>query len=178
MQQYEITRAFHIDTGHRIYGHEGKCACLHGHRYQIQVTLRAIELDAIGRVLDFGVMKEKIGRWLEVSWDHGLVLWGEDPLVGLFGVAGRSLLKGDEETGQAIMAALNDMKLYVMDCNPTAENMAQHLLYEVIPELLGANPVICTRVVVMETPNCWATADLAATLGDDGILVLDDPEAD
>ena len=39
--------------------------------------------------------------------------------------------------------------------NPTAENMAEYLLNTIAPRWL-TEPLVCTRVVVRETPNCWA----------------------
>ena len=157
--QHEITRAFFIDTGHRVVGHEGKCAHLHGHRYQIQVTVRSAVLDDVGRVVDFSDLKRQIGGWLDANWDHGLVLWHEDPFMGLFGIAAKE--KFDDPANGELMSLLSGMKVYVMPTNPTAENMARYLMDEIIPTIIGPRLAFtCTKVVVMETPNCWAVATL------------------
>ena len=52
-----ICRYHDISVGHRICGHESHCARLHGHNYRIHFTCTADELDALGRVLDFQVVK-------------------------------------------------------------------------------------------------------------------------
>ena len=43
-------------AGHRLLGHEGKCANLHGHNYLIQFHVTGNEIDELGRVVDFGVI--------------------------------------------------------------------------------------------------------------------------
>ena len=58
----EITRRLEFDAGHRVLGHEGKCKNLHGHRYSAEITVTAPDLDGLGRVIDFGVIKEKVWK--------------------------------------------------------------------------------------------------------------------
>lgn len=167
--QHEITRAFHIDVGHRVYGHESKCAHLHGHRYVIFVTLRTTHLDSLGRVVDFGDMKDTIGTWLDRNWDHGLVLFEADPFVELFACPPHQSPVEDKQS--ALVANLAKQKLFILPANPTAENLARYLVDEVIPELCLPG-IHCTRVTVQETPNCSASAD--ATPGPDDVT---DPNA-
>src|SRR5262249_22784820 len=52
------TRRIQFAAGHRVFGHEGKCRYLHGHNFVALVTAAADDLDAVGRVIDFGVLKE------------------------------------------------------------------------------------------------------------------------
>jgi 6-pyruvoyltetrahydropterin/6-carboxytetrahydropterin synthase len=130
----EVTRRFEISAAHRLLGHEGKCAHLHGHNYVIEVSVAPQPdrvLDAVGRVIDFATLKQGIGRWLDTHWDHSILCSVQDE-----------------------MAADSSA---VLPQNPTAEHMALHLLDVVLPELLPAG-VRATRVRVQETPNCWATA--------------------
>lgn len=151
----EITRRFEVDAGHRVHGHEGKCANLHGHRYAIEVTVSGPRLDAIGRVVDFGVVKEQVGSWLDANWDHAMILYVEDPLLDVFrpSPGDMPLLQG------SYLAIASRQKIHVMPANPTAENMAQYLLDNVVQRCIPAH-LTCTRVVVRETPNCWAEARL------------------
>lgn len=136
MTEFECTRRIQFCAGHRIRGHESKCAHLHGHNYVALVTARAPNLDKLGRVVDFSVLKEVVGGWIDAAWDHGLVLWKEDV--------------------EAISAAalLKDQKLYLLPKNPTAENMAEHLLLKARTLLKGTVEV--TRVRLWETENCYA----------------------
>ena len=54
------TRRLCFEAGHRVYGHESKCANLHGHSYKVERGLRS-GAGRVGRVIDFSVLKEKIG---------------------------------------------------------------------------------------------------------------------
>ena len=147
MRPSTCTRSIGIDVGHRVFGHESKCAHLHGHRYKIEITARAA-LDELGRVIDFGVIKGVIGEWLLDQWDHGLLLFRGDPLVELL-------------QGQAVREGVYQ-KLYVLDENPTAENMARFLLLRsaLLLKEAGHPEVEVVKVRVWETPNCYAEACL------------------
>lgn len=125
-----------ISTGHRVYGHENKCAHLHGHNYRITFTISG-DLDAVGRVLDFGVIKEKLCMWLEEQWDHKMLIYSGDPIK-------EPLLQIDP-TG-----------ICVVPFNPTAENMAEHLVKIVAPMQLKDTGCRLIKCIVEETRKCSA----------------------
>ena len=127
------TRVLEFDAGHRLIGHESKCAHYHGHRYRVEVEVEA-ELDAVGRVMDFGVIKQIVGQWLDDHWDHAMVLQDGDALIPLLKAQG--------------------MKHHVLAFPPTAENMARFILHLANRLLLGRVRIV--RVRVWETPNCFA----------------------
>jgi 6-pyruvoyltetrahydropterin/6-carboxytetrahydropterin synthase len=140
-------RKFEFDAGHRVLRHESKCANLHGHRYVAEVVVESGELDGIGRVVDFGFMKELFGGWIDSHWDHNILLHPEDPLAKL---------------PDGYFSDIFDRKdPYIMLCgdNPTAENMARELA-ETCHELLLGQPhlshVKVVGVCLWETPNCYA----------------------
>lgn len=56
-----VVRRLSFSAGHRLVGHEGKCAVFHGHNYLVYFHATAEHLDAMGRVVDFGVLKERLG---------------------------------------------------------------------------------------------------------------------
>jgi 6-pyruvoyltetrahydropterin/6-carboxytetrahydropterin synthase len=128
------TRYHDISAGHRVYGHESKCKHLHGHNYRIHFTVEAKELDEIGRVLDFGVIKEKLCMWVEKNWDHRTLLWHEDPF-------------------STALAELDPEGILIVSFNPTAENMAEYLIKVVGPSQLPQH-VVLTEVVIEETMKC------------------------
>ena len=135
------SRYHEIDCGHRVVRQGGRCERLHGHRYTIHFVCAADELNDIGMVLDFGVMKTRLCNWLEEHWDHRLLLWAEDPLL----------------------PALRDVSpesVVVVPFNPTAENLADHLLTVVGPAQLAGTGVTLVRCMVEETRKCAATAEL------------------
>jgi 6-pyruvoyltetrahydropterin/6-carboxytetrahydropterin synthase len=143
MSQVQAIRRIQFCSGHRVLGHEGKCAHMHGHNYVIFFHAEADDLDQIGRVIDFSVLKEKLGGWVEDNWDHGFVFFEKDEEL-------RSLFEGQ-------MAA---HKHFALPLNPTAENMGDYLLNTVGPEQLKGLGVRLVKVVVWETENCVAEVTL------------------
>ncbi len=138
---YSVTRYHDFSAGHRVVGHEGKCRFLHGHNYRIHFTCEAVDLDNVGRVIDFGVIKSLLCEWLEENWDHKMLLWQEDYLV--------------ETLCEA--SALTSESLVPVPFNPTAENIAKFLVQVVGPEQLVDTGVVLTKVVVDETRKCSAS---------------------
>ena len=63
---YEVTVERSFAAGHYLRNYKGKCENPHGHNYKVRVTLRGVELDKAGLLLDFkdlkDVMKEVIER--------------------------------------------------------------------------------------------------------------------
>ena len=53
MGSYELTVKGHFDAAHHLYGYPGECKNLHGHTWDVEVTVAATELDEIGIVYDF-----------------------------------------------------------------------------------------------------------------------------
>lgn len=142
------TRRIQFCAGHRVMGHESKCAHLHGHNYVALLTAQTTadqELDGIGRVVDFAVLKERVGGWIDKNWDHGFLLHQDDS-------AGWAALDTFDR------AAGMTQKVWSMPTNPTAENMADYLLSFVGPSVLGDTGVELVAVRVWETENCYADA--------------------
>lgn len=136
-----VTRVLEFDAAHRVVNHESKCATLHGHRYKVEFTAESNDLDAIGRVIDFSVLKAKIGTWLDDNWDHTSIIFSQDT-----------------ETLAALRSIPHKKDVFESAWNPTAENMAEYLLRTVCPGLLDGTGVRVTKVVIWETPNCRAEA--------------------
>jgi 6-pyruvoyltetrahydropterin/6-carboxytetrahydropterin synthase len=136
------TRRLSFSAGHRVAGHENKCANLHGHNYTVEITAIANELDKLDRVIDFSVLKEKIGGWIDSNIDHGFIISQED--------------------GDVIKAisSITGSKLFIMPGSTTAESIAKHLLEDICPMLLRDTNVKIIKVIVQETENCKAEATL------------------
>lgn len=137
-----ITRQFGFDAGHRVLGHESKCANLHGHRYLAEVTVEGPKLDHLGRVIDFSVLKTKVGSWIDDHWDHTMILHEDDPLLSI-------------QTHNSVI--FGPKRPYVMPngMNPTAENLAQ-VLATMAQIHIEAHSLKVIRVRLWETPNCYA----------------------
>jgi 6-pyruvoyltetrahydropterin/6-carboxytetrahydropterin synthase len=131
------TRRIEFDAAHRLRDHEGKCKHLHGHRYVIEASFSSEGLDSVGRVVDFGVIRERLGNWVDEHWDHNVILWEKDKALG------DSI---HAETKQAI---------FYLPSNPSAENMALYLHTVVCPMLFDELGITCTNLRLYETPNCF-----------------------
>src|SRR5207302_7482907 len=104
-------------------------------------TATARNLDPVGRVVDFSVLKDLFNNWLNANWDHGFLYYTLD----------RELSRAFQRE------ELITMKTFRCPFNPTAEEMAKHLL-DLGPEILSGTEVQLARVKIFETPNCWAEA--------------------
>lgn len=138
---YTITRILEFDAGHRVVNHESKCKNFHGHRYKVEATLISINLDNLGRVIDFGIVKQILGKWIDDNWDHTMILNIKDKKFG------------------DILEAEGNKKVYYLNENPTAEYMALYLLNKA-NELLCSYNILCQQILLWETPNCNAVARL------------------
>lgn len=142
-----------ISCGHRVHGHEGKCKHLHGHNYRIHFVCKAGNLDTVGRVIDFSVIKEKLCMWVEMQWDHKFLAWEHDPLM--------CVIQGalDEHASSHDIIAFGGSVVWV-PFNPTAENMAEYLVKVVGPQQLSGTGVVLTSCTIEETSKCSATFSL------------------
>lgn len=161
-----ITRKLTFEASHRVYGHESKCANVHGHSYKVFITAKAEtaliaaedlvalpederedKLDDIGRIIDFSVLKTKFGDWLDTHWDHAHLWFKDDP-------AGQVLY------GAQGIRMFQEMKNFQCAFNPTAENIAKFLLHRLAPDLMRGTGVVVTKIELHETENCKAVATL------------------
>lgn len=129
---YRVTREMEFCYGHRLLNYAGKCRHLHGHNGRAVITLEGPELDARGMLVDFSDIKARVQLWIDENLDHNMLLCRDDPLLPLF-----------RERGE---------RVFVMDANPTAENIAR-LIFEHAREM--GLPVV--EVVLWETDNCCST---------------------
>jgi 6-pyruvoyltetrahydropterin/6-carboxytetrahydropterin synthase len=142
-----VTRRLEFDAGHRIPEHGSQCRHLHGHRYALEVTLsgeiiRKEGNPANGMVMDFSEIKNLARRHLVDRWDHAFLVYEHDVPVVEF------------------LASLPEHKTVILDCVPTAENLAEkafRILDAVYRDTYG-NHLRLDRVRLYETPNCWADA--------------------
>jgi 6-pyruvoyltetrahydropterin/6-carboxytetrahydropterin synthase len=129
---YLVTRELRFCYGHRLLEYAGKCRHLHGHNGRAVITLAAPQLDALGMVHDFSHIKRVIGGWIDDKLDHKMLLHKDDPAL--------SFLRQQGEP------------LFVMDVNPTAENIAK-----VIFEYAVAQGFPVVQVQLWETDDSHAT---------------------
>ena len=102
---YRVTREIEFCYGHRLLNYSGKCRHLHGHNGRAVVAVQAERLDRLGMVVDFGRIKDVVSDWIDRTLDHRMLLHRDDPVLPLL-----------REQGEPV---------FVMDVNPTAENIAR-----------------------------------------------------
>ena len=129
---YRVSRQIDFCYGHRLLNYQGKCRHLHGHNGRAIITIESSGLDESGMVLDFSDIKRIVSQWIDEHLDHRMILKRDDPAVPLLQKLGEPL--------------------FLMDANPTAENIAR-LIFD--HARLQGFPVV--EVILWETPNCFAT---------------------
>ena len=111
MNNIRITKQFFFETGHALYGYDGKCRNVHGHSYQLDVTVigKPISEDfhvKKGMVIDFGDLKAIVKEEIVDLFDHATVFNQNTPHV--------ELAKELETRGH---------KVLLVDYQPTSEMM-------------------------------------------------------
>ena len=129
---FRVTREIDFCYGHRLLNYDGKCKYLHGHNGRAVITIESPELDERGMVVDFTEIKRLVSDWIDENLDHRMILRRDDPA--------RSAL---EKLGEPV---------YLIDVNPTAENIAR-----LIFDYAKSQGIGIVEVRLWETPRCFAT---------------------
>ena len=111
MSTIRITKQFNFETGHALYGYDGKCRNVHGHSYKLSVTvvgkpITEVENVKLGMVIDFGDLKKIVKEEIVDKFDHATVFNKNTPHV--------ELAKELTDRGHNVILA---------DYQPTSENM-------------------------------------------------------
>ena len=111
MGTIRITKQFTFETGHALYGYDGKCRNVHGHSYKLSVTVIGIPITdtshvKLGMVIDFGDLKKIVKEEVVDPFDHATVFNKNTPHI--------ELAKELMDRGHKVILA---------DYQPTSENM-------------------------------------------------------
>lgn len=111
MQTIRITKIFSFETGHALYGYDGKCRNVHGHSYKLSVTVVGCPIDdknnvKFGMVIDFGDLKKIVKEEIVDVFDHSTVFNKNTPHV--------ELAKELSDRGHSVL---------LVDYQPTSEMM-------------------------------------------------------
>jgi len=79
MSIIRITKEFQFEMAHALLGYDGPCKNIHGHSYQLKVTVKGVVKENTsdsdeGMVIDFGVIKKIVNDLVVHKYDHALVL--------------------------------------------------------------------------------------------------------
>lgn len=105
---FYLKRKFTFAGGHRLSKHDGRCFSLHGHNYDVWVTVKSPKLDENDMVMDFSELKKRVDPFID-EFDHCLVVNQCD----------QDLLDPLRKKGMRVMV--------IGDFDPTAEAMAAQL---------------------------------------------------
>ena len=141
----ELATTYVFDAAHRIAGHPGKCAWLHGHTYRLEVAVSSATLNALGMVMDFDDLRDVVRKAILDRWDHATLLAATDPL------------------GAAISAVQHEApdRVVLFPGQPTAEVLTRDA-WERLERHLPAG-ITLERVAVRETPACGSALSRHAT---------------
>jgi len=70
MMRMELSVDFHFCAAHRLPFYNGACARLHGHNYQLRVTLAGEPNPRDGMIRDFEEIRKKVWEAVLVRCDH------------------------------------------------------------------------------------------------------------
>jgi 6-pyruvoyltetrahydropterin/6-carboxytetrahydropterin synthase len=111
MSKIRITKQFNFETGHALYGYDGKCKNVHGHSYKLSVTVIGSPIsDAnhvkFGMVIDFSDLKKIVKEQIVDVFDHATVFNKNTPHLEL-----------------AMELRNRGHEIILVDYQPTSENM-------------------------------------------------------
>ena len=129
---FRLSQEIDFCYGHRLLNYSGKCRHLHGHNGRAVIVLEGEQLDHRGMLVDFTDIKSSLRQWIEDQLDHRMILSRDDPALPVL-----------QQLGEP---------LFVLDSNPTAENIAR-LIFDRARE--QGFPVV--EVTLWETIRSCAT---------------------
>lgn len=111
MSTIRITKQFNFETGHALYGYDGKCKNVHGHSYKLSVTVIGKPITdksnvKYGMVIDFSDLKKIVKEEIVDQFDHATVFNKNTPHI--------ELAKELQD---------RDHHVILVDYQPTSENM-------------------------------------------------------
>ena len=142
MSKIRITKQFSFETGHALYGYDGKCKNVHGHSYRLDVTVigKPIEDNSnvkFGMVIDFGDLKKIVKSEIVDVFDHATVFNKNTPHLEL----ANELIKRDHH-------------VILVDYQPTSEMLVIDFA-EKIKKRLSKN-IKLHSLKLQETETCFA----------------------
>lgn len=136
-----LTKIFHFEMAHALYGYDGPCKNIHGHSYELEVTIGGEPLNdpshpKHGMIMDFSDLKAIVKEQIVDRLDHALLLNGNSPH--------RDIPELDT----------NFEKVVFTDYQPTCENMLIDFVGRVGQLLPGHVRLISMKL--KETPTSYA----------------------
>jgi len=143
MSAIRITKQFSFETGHALYGYDGKCKNVHGHSYRLDVTVigRPISDNThvkFGMVIDFSDLKKIVKEEIVDVFDHATIFNKNTPHVELakeLEARGHNVILADYQPTSEMMVIdfaqkirerlPNNIKLHSLKLQETATSFAE-----------------------------------------------------
>jgi 6-pyruvoyltetrahydropterin/6-carboxytetrahydropterin synthase len=141
MSRIRITKRFHFEMAHTLYEYDGLCRNIHGHSYNLEVTIAGEPRNEPGHpkdgmILDFSEFKNIVKANVVNRFDHALMV---NRLV--------------PEKQQELLKQTTE-RVIVVDFQPTSENIAVYIS-EILQQHLPAG-VILFSIRLYETATSFA----------------------
>lgn len=148
MSKVRITKQFSFETGHALYGYDGKCKNVHGHSYKLWVTVIGEPVTdetnvKLGMVIDFGDLKKMVKQEIVDVFDHATVFNKNTPHI---------------ELADELKSRGHDVIL--VDYQPTSENMIQDFAEKIKNRLPSHIELFSLKLQETETSYAeWYASD-------------------
>jgi 6-pyruvoyltetrahydropterin/6-carboxytetrahydropterin synthase len=114
MPKIRVTKRFHFEMAHTLFQYDGLCQNIHGHSYNLEVTLIGEPLNQPGHpkdgmVLDFGDIKKIVREHIVDRFDHALMV---NQLV---------------PSEQIRLLEQTTHRIIIVDFQPTSENIVAYI---------------------------------------------------
>ena len=142
MSDIRITKQFTFETGHALYGYDGKCRNIHGHSYKLSVTVIGKPISDSSNVkyvmvIDLGDLKKIVKKEIVDVFDHATVFNKNTPHV--------ELAKELSDRGLDVL---------LVDYQPTSEMMVIDFASKIKAQLPDTIQLHSLRL--QETESCYA----------------------
>ena len=142
MSNIRITKQFTFETGHALYGYDGKCKNVHGHSYKLSVTVIGKPITdtsnvKFGMVIDFSDLKKIVKEEIVDIFDHATVFNQNTPHIEL---AAELKNRGHH--------------VILVDYQPTSENMVTDFAKKIQDRL--PNDIQLHSLKLQETESSFA----------------------
>lgn len=148
MSFIRITKQFTFETGHALYGYDGKCRNVHGHSYKLSVTVIGKPITdknyvKYGMVIDFTDLKAIVKEEVVNQFDHATVFNKNTPHV--------ELAKELEQRGHHVI---------LVEYQPTSENLVIDFAQRIKSRLPENIKLLSLRLQETESSYAeWFAAD-------------------
>jgi len=147
MANIRVTKSFTFEMAHALWNYDGPCRNIHGHSYQLYVTVygqpsKDINNTKLGMVMDFSDLKKIVNQYVVGYFDHSVV------------ISSRASQPDIERVEQMFE------KFYVVDFQPTCENLVIDMAERIRTRLPDHVSLFSLRLVETATSYAeWFAAD-------------------